>query len=77
LYGAGGGDSQNISCPTGSIFRLTPPAEPHSNWSFTKLFEDDHYPFGPLLLDRTGLYGTDYLGGVNSEGSVFLITTEK
>jgi uncharacterized repeat protein (TIGR03803 family) len=83
LYGAtaeGGSDRLcGINYPTGcgTIFELTPPAEPGGAWVETVLYRfqggaDGSFPNGSLVADANGnLYGTASGGGVGDNGSVF------
>ena len=65
------GSTSSFECANGSLFRLGPPTAQHSNWTFTTLVQDDNDLIGPLLLNRTGLYGTEYFGGSTGQGAVF------
>jgi uncharacterized repeat protein (TIGR03803 family) len=78
LYG-GGGAPCHVSYGCGTVFKLTPPTAPETNWTSAILYrfrgsenDDGAYPNGGLLLDESGaLYGTTSAGGDNDHGTVF------
>jgi uncharacterized repeat protein (TIGR03803 family) len=93
LYGAtevgGTGDCPNGQMPPGcgTVFQLTPPARKGGAWTESVLLNfgngpDGLFPFGALVLDKTGaLYGTTSGGGSfsgscpsNGCGIVFKLT---
>jgi len=78
LYGVtfyGGGVSNCGGC--GTVFKLTPPAEPGGAWTETILHRfgnagDGWFPVGQPVLDEHGnLYGTTGGGGSSKMGTVF------
>ena len=84
LYGAtqtGGGSS--IYCGDqgcGTVFKLTPPVAPATQWRETVLYSfkgglDGDTPEAGLIFDRKGaLYGTTVGGGAGNGGTVFKLT---
>jgi uncharacterized repeat protein (TIGR03803 family) len=75
LYGTtayGGGYSYY-----GTVFKLTPPVAPKTQWTETVLHRfantgDAHNPEAGLIFDSSGaLYGTTYFGGTLGFGTVF------
>jgi uncharacterized repeat protein (TIGR03803 family) len=71
-----------IFCSCGGVFELSPPATEGDAWTFNVLtafswgaiFKGGAFPRGVLVLDKAGnLYGTTYLGGLNSknQGIIF------
>ncbi len=74
LYGVtfGGGATGR-----GTVFQLTPPADPTGAWTETILYSftgsgDAAFPSSDLVMDESGnLYGTTTLGGANNLGAVF------
>lgn len=75
LYGttSGGGDSNN-----GTVFKLSPPSTQGGAWteSILHTFEggsDGAYPVTPLVPLGTSFYGTSFLGGAPTNGTVFQI----
>jgi uncharacterized repeat protein (TIGR03803 family) len=64
----------------GTVFRLSPPAPGHSDWTLSVLhtftgWTDGNWPSAGLVLDAEGsLYGTTQFGGVNSNGVVFKLS---
>ena len=77
LYGttnSGGNGPDCYLC--GTVFKLSPPANPGGSWTESVLYTfdgaDGAYPYAGLNIDEDGnLYGTTYSGGVNFEGTVF------
>ena len=76
LYGAtyNGGTSGN-----GTVFKLTPPTTTGGAWTETVLYSfsgsDGANPRGSLIADAEGAhYGTTFLGGAGSSGTVFKLT---
>jgi uncharacterized repeat protein (TIGR03803 family) len=76
LYGtaASGGASA-----AGAVFKLTPPAKGHAQWTETLLHSfagaDGSSPVGSLIFDTGGaLYGTTQSGGISGQGTVFKLT---
>ena len=76
LYGPApyGGASGN-----GVVFKLTPPTATGGAWTETVLYSfsgsDGANPRGSLIADAEGaLYGTTFLGGAGSSGTVFKLT---
>jgi uncharacterized repeat protein (TIGR03803 family) len=75
LYGttlSGGGSGHD-----GTVYELTPPDVPGSEWTETLIYRfagspDGEYPVASLVFDRAGnLYGTTVFGGKFSNGAVF------
>jgi len=66
----------------GVLFKLTPPVSPETSWQFRVLHffhgtSDGEEPLCTLIQDGDGsLYGTTYLGGTGSFGTVFALTPE-
>jgi uncharacterized repeat protein (TIGR03803 family) len=64
----------------GVVFRLSPPAEGKTKWTYDVLYSfadgaDGAGPNGGLLLDKSGaLYGTASQGGANDSGVIFALT---
>ena len=80
LYGTTmlGGNPNFEGGNTGVIFKLTPPAPGHLNWTETVLHRfkdqptDGRAPFGALVFDSSGaMYGATDNGGANGYGAVF------
>jgi uncharacterized repeat protein (TIGR03803 family) len=63
----------------GAIFQLTPPPEPGGAWMHTVLYRFRGAPDGdtpecvPTIAPNGSIYGTTYLGGANSLGTVFVV----
>jgi uncharacterized repeat protein (TIGR03803 family) len=63
----------------GTVFKLTPPVPPATQWTETVVYTfkgvpGGGYPFSGLILDRSGaLYGTTQLGGTSNNGAVFIL----
>jgi uncharacterized repeat protein (TIGR03803 family) len=88
LYGTTrfGGDSPNCPGPDhppgcGTVFRLTPPVPPATQWTETVVHsfkgppDDGSEPLGGLTFDESGaLYGTTFNGGTQGGGTVFKLT---
>jgi uncharacterized repeat protein (TIGR03803 family) len=84
LYGTTTQGGQNAECPNcGTVFELTPPANVGGAWTetilhrFTGLIDnsDGAGPIGALVFDKAGnLYGTTYVGGLLSDGTVFQLS---
>jgi uncharacterized repeat protein (TIGR03803 family) len=76
LYGttqAGGANG------TGTVFKLSPPVSPSTQWTLTTLFNSDSVVgsdlLGGLVFDSSGaLYGTAAAGGANGYGTIFRLT---
>jgi uncharacterized repeat protein (TIGR03803 family) len=64
----------------GTVFKLTPPASGQTQWTESVLWSfgaagDGRNPVAELAAGAGGtLYGTTYVGGENSEGTVFALT---
>ncbi|QGM44920.1 choice-of-anchor tandem repeat GloVer-containing protein [Methylocystis heyeri] len=64
----------------GTIYKLTPPASPGSQWTAAALYNfvgaaDGRIPYTTLLVDTDGaIYGTAEYGGANNFGVVFALT---
>ncbi len=81
LYGTTTQGGQNATCPNcGTVFELTPPSKAGGAWTetilhrFTGLIDnsDGASPMGGLVFDKAGnLYGTTFIGGLLSYGTVF------
>ena len=82
LYGTTRGTSpdcvSNTTC--GTVFKLTPPAKYHTDWTETVIYQfcslpdcsDGGGPLAGLIADRLGaLYGTTSGGGATRHGTVF------
>jgi uncharacterized repeat protein (TIGR03803 family) len=69
------GENYPIGC--GTVFQLTPPANPSGEWVETVLYRfqggaDGNFPTGNLVADGNGnLYGTTGGGGAGDNGTVF------
>jgi uncharacterized repeat protein (TIGR03803 family) len=66
---------------TGTVFKLTPPVAPATQWTETALHSfgtsrgDGDHPFAGLIFDSSGaLYGTTRTGGTVDKGTVFKLT---
>jgi uncharacterized repeat protein (TIGR03803 family) len=74
LYGVTGGGAAYAS---GTVFKLTPPAQGQTAWTETTLYtfthaDDGGVPVGGLIADPQGnLYGTTTRYGANGYGTVF------
>jgi uncharacterized repeat protein (TIGR03803 family) len=61
----------------GTVYELVKPAPPKTAWTEVVLYnftgaDDGNYPFAGVVFDKAGnLYGTTYVGGAFSEGTVF------
>jgi uncharacterized repeat protein (TIGR03803 family) len=61
----------------GTVYELIKPLPPKTAWTETVLYnftggDDGSYPFAGVVFDKMGsLYGTTYVGGAFSEGTVF------
>jgi uncharacterized repeat protein (TIGR03803 family) len=70
---------QSLDVGCGTVFEISPPAEPGGRWTETILYEfvdgnDGALPSGPLVMDETGsLYGETQYSGAQSAygGTVF------
>jgi uncharacterized repeat protein (TIGR03803 family) len=80
LYGTtfSGGTNKNTSpLGGGTVFELSPPAGPQTQWRETVLWNfgasgDGAAPNASLIADQSGnLYGTTFHGGTNGGGTVF------
>lgn len=81
LYGVtsegGTGSCENNEHGCGTVFQLTPPAQPGDPWSETVLFRftggtDGYAPGGALVADKNGnLYGTTSAGGDENNGTIY------
>ena len=83
LYGTaeyGGESCGEFGC--GTIFKLSPPAQGHSRWTYAAIHHfapfppsgvvDGTNPLGGLIADDQGvLYGTTSGGGLYGDGTVF------
>jgi len=64
----------------GTVFQLTPSADPFAPWSETILYSfaaspDGAFPSSDLVMDRSGnLYGVTLLGGANNLGAVYRLS---
>lgn len=66
----------------GTVFKLTPPAAPKTQWTETVLHRfpsastsDGFGPYAGLAFDSKGtLYGTTYFGGTSGSGTIFKLT---
>ena len=85
LYGTTRGTSpdcvSNTTC--GTVFKLTPPAKYHTDWTEAVIYQfcslpdcsDGGGPLAGLIADRQGaLYGTTSGGGAAGLGTVFKLT---
>jgi uncharacterized repeat protein (TIGR03803 family) len=78
LYGttADGGSQCNDGLGCGTVFEVSPPAQPGSPWTEAVLYtfqngSDGRLPVANLVLDRAGnLYGTTELGGSTACGGI-------
>jgi uncharacterized repeat protein (TIGR03803 family) len=78
LYGTTEGGGLSQAC-CGTVFELSPPAQPGGNWSEAIIYRftaytDGALPFGRLIFDQAGnLYGTAEAGGQSFDccGTVF------
>jgi uncharacterized repeat protein (TIGR03803 family) len=79
LYGTTASES-NSAHNFGTVFKLTPPAPGHTQWTETVLHRFKRYPDGDnpvagLIFDSHGaLYGTTLQGGPSGLGTVFKLT---
>ena len=79
LYGTTLGGGSDAACSCGTVFELSPPANPSGAWSETVLYSfkgnptDGAQPYGTLIFDKqSNLYGTTVTAGeVNGTGTVF------
>ncbi|MGH9500679.1 MAG: choice-of-anchor tandem repeat GloVer-containing protein [Terriglobales bacterium] len=84
LYGTAASGGQIYDC-CGTVFELSPPAQPGSDWTETTLHVfhtqpgDGYSPYAGLTFDQSGaLYGTTYGGGDSgSYGTVFRLRPPK
>jgi uncharacterized repeat protein (TIGR03803 family) len=89
LYGTTDGGGQPIGIGNGTVFtvfKLTPPIPPATNWTESVLYRfkglpDGAYPSTSLIFDSDGaLYGTTFQGGISGlfselgNGTVFKLT---
>jgi uncharacterized repeat protein (TIGR03803 family) len=77
FYGttSSGGTNGVVALTAGTVFRVTPAGVETVLHSFGTSSTDGAEPEGALIQDADGnLYGTTFLGGANSEGTVFKIT---
>jgi uncharacterized repeat protein (TIGR03803 family) len=83
LYGTtvAGGDATSCSLGCGTVFELTPKAG--GGWTETVLHKfinngkDGYSPYAGVVFDTAGnLYGTTYIGGAYSDGTVFELMTK-
>jgi uncharacterized repeat protein (TIGR03803 family) len=59
----------------GAVFVLTPSGAETVLYSFGSQTNDGAYPFGGVVLDKSGnLYGTTTIGGVHNKGTVFKVS---
>jgi uncharacterized repeat protein (TIGR03803 family) len=64
----------------GTVFKLTPPAPGHPQWTETVLYSfkggsDGTNPQAGLIIEKNGaLYGTTVIGGSKNSGTVFKLT---
>ncbi len=79
LYGTALKGGNGSPYGPGTVYELSPPAEPGGSWTFTTLYTfqsssdtDGSAPWGTLVFDQAGnLYGTTQVGGANSCGTVY------
>jgi uncharacterized repeat protein (TIGR03803 family) len=77
FYGttSSGGTNGLVALTAGTVFKVTPAGAETVLHSFGTSSTDGAEPEGALIQDADGnLYGTTFLGGANSEGTVFKIT---
>jgi uncharacterized repeat protein (TIGR03803 family) len=87
LYGTTDGGGQQIGIGNGTVFKLTPPIPPATNWTKTVLYAfkgapDGQLPSAALIFDgQRALYGTTAEGGIMDfsdnffgKGTVFKLT---
>src|ERR1700731_2816150 len=87
LYGTTDGGGQQIGIGNGTVFKLTPPIPPATNWTKTVLYAfkgapDGQLPSAALIFDgQRALYGTTAEGGIMDfsdnffgKGPVFKLT---
>ncbi|HMN74329.1 MAG TPA: hypothetical protein PKA55_20895 [Rhodoblastus sp.] len=78
LYGTTLGGGANGT--TGTVFRLTPPVPPATNWKETVLYsfaapKDGYNPPGGVIFGPDGaLYGTTWFGGSYDSGTIFKLS---
>jgi uncharacterized repeat protein (TIGR03803 family) len=73
-------DSQGAVYGTASdkVFRLTPPAAGHTDWTFKVLSSLPSFTaVGALLRSGSALYGTTALGGATNNGTIFQVTPQQ
>ncbi len=79
LYGTTSAGGESLDC-CGTVFELSPPAQPGGDWTETTLHifgfyqpDDGESPTAGLIFDKSGsLYGTTQLGGDSGfDGTVF------
>jgi len=59
----------------GTVFVISPEGAETLLYSFGDHTNDGVYPFGGVVIDKTGnLYGTTNIGGVSNRGTVFKVT---
>jgi uncharacterized protein YceK len=72
-----GSGCNNVPYGCGTVFKLTPPAAGHTQWTKTVLHSftggsDGSFPSAGLIFDsKGGLYGTTRNGGPSGDGTVF------
>lgn len=79
LYGTTLACGGSIAGSDGTLFKLTPPAPGHTNWTFSRVVRfgslSGKNPNADLVMDGGGaLYGTTLGGGANDQGIVFKLT---
>jgi uncharacterized repeat protein (TIGR03803 family) len=75
LYGTAtyGGDAEG----QGVVFRLAPDGTETILYSFKGSPNDGQYPYGGLLMDKTGnFYGTTVAGGPDNDGTIFKLAPD-
>ena len=80
LYGTteqGGRDSLHVVRGDGIVFKVSPQGDETILYNFGAFRTDGIQPIGGMVLDAKGnLYGTTYIGGTYTLGTVFRLTPE-